>query len=100
MQIETKWCIFLSVQWLRQIATLKRKLRRETGLLNTSLVGEASAVVPPLPLHLRWEGQDVAVQGRGRRRLRLGYPTLDVGIFDILVLKGRKRKNRVGEDIF
>ena len=31
-----KWYIFLSVQRLRQIATLKRKLRWETGLLNTS----------------------------------------------------------------
>ena len=32
-----KWYIFLSVQQLRQIATLKRKLRWETELLNTSL---------------------------------------------------------------
>ena len=37
MQIEVKWYIFLSVQQLRQTATLKRKLRRQTGLLNTSL---------------------------------------------------------------
>ena len=29
MQIEVKWYIFLSVQQLRQTATLKRKLRRE-----------------------------------------------------------------------
>ena len=36
MQIEMKWYIFLSVQQLRQIATLNRKLRKETGLLNTS----------------------------------------------------------------
>ena len=75
---------------MRQIAALKRKLRRETGLLNTCLVREAAAA-----LALRREGQDVeasaAVQGRG---LGLGYPTVDVGIRDILVLKkGRNRKN-------
>ena len=37
MKIEMKWYIFLSVQQLRQIATLKRKLRWETGLLITFL---------------------------------------------------------------
>ena len=38
MQIEMKWYIFLGLQQLRQIATLNRILRWETGLLNTSLV--------------------------------------------------------------
>ena len=36
MQIEMNLYIFLSVQQLRQIVTLKRKLRWETGLFNTS----------------------------------------------------------------
>ena len=35
LMIETKWFYFLSVHQLRQIPTLKRKLRWETGLLNT-----------------------------------------------------------------
>ena len=39
MQIEMNRYIFLSVQQLLQIATLKCKSRRETGLLNTSLGG-------------------------------------------------------------
>ena len=36
IQFEMKWYSFLSVQQQRQIATLKRKLRLQTGLLNTS----------------------------------------------------------------
>ena len=39
MQIEMKLYIFLSVKQLRQIATLKHKLRWEKGLLNASLAG-------------------------------------------------------------
>ena len=41
IEIEMKWYIFQSVQQLRQIATLKRKLRRERGLLNASLFPDA-----------------------------------------------------------
>ena len=42
MQIEMKLYFFLSVQQLWQIATLKRKLGWDTGLLNTFL-GNATA---------------------------------------------------------
>ena len=35
MQKEMKWYIFVTVQQLRKIATLKRKLRSKMGLLNT-----------------------------------------------------------------
>ena len=37
VQIVMKWLIFLSAQQLRQISTLKRKLRWEKGLLKTPL---------------------------------------------------------------
>ena len=56
------------------------------------------------PLHLR-QGQDVEAATavvQGRRNLRLGYPghrrvggNDDVGILDILVLKGRKLRNEI-----
>ena len=59
MQDEMKLYIFLSVQQLRKTATLKLKLRPETGLLNTCLAihswrfrvavldGAAGVIAPP-----------------------------------------------------
>ena len=66
MQIEMKWYIFLGLQQLRQIATLNRILRWETGLLNTSLVAlqdgvhalgvesgrEVASHAPEAPVHV------------------------------------------------
>ena len=52
MQNEMQWYIFISVQQLRKTATLKLKLRRETGLMNTCLAvrshdGAAGVIAPP-----------------------------------------------------
>ena len=54
MQFQMKLYIFLSVQQLRQIAaTLKRKLRWETGLLNTSLLEMRPLLLQVGQLHVR-----------------------------------------------
>ena len=47
MQIVFKLCIFLNVQQLREIATLKLKFKRETGLLNPSLDAVVVLAVHP-----------------------------------------------------
>ena len=61
MQIEMKWYIFLSLQQLRQIATLKHKLRCETGLLNSCLDGALAGDAAALVDHGDDEGVWVAV---------------------------------------
>ena len=65
MQIEMKLHIFPSVQQLRQIATVRHKLRLEMGLLNTSLcevveAGEDDPGEGDVLGHVEVEAEDVA----------------------------------------
>ena len=81
MQIEMRCCIFFSVQQLQQIA----KLKLETGLLNTSLLGRDGSggenVESTLPsTGLLWVGLRGGVGRRGAKVVRRGGSLVVLGL--------------------
>ena len=98
IQIEMKWYIFPSVQRLCQTATLQRKLRGETGLLNTCLAGHHSVLVDGgdhggdglLPVGVEaLEGVPEVVEDLGEEAARVGHDQADA------VLPAGRQFNRI-----